>query len=362
MLADGTYWGPFEPEKLKFEGDIDSLFVSRNVEVVASGFLWAEGPVWWRQEQALLFSDVPGDKMYKLTKKGVEIFIDHSGGWDGKSGSLSNIPDYENFVEHGSNGLALYGDDLIICHHGIRSITKVKLNSVKKGQRHSNQNYQVVVDEYQGKRLNSPNDVAIDRDGALWFTDPAYGFLLRSEPGSFEPKTGNDPLSGNPGDMPYLDERSKDDGTGLGGVYRYKDGNLDLVIDTIERPNGIAFSCDGQILYVSNSRKDKTSITAYQVSEKFPLKPLATFENDNSTGLCCFDGLTVDEENRVWTSAPKGIAIIDVLANKVVGKITFNTAISNVEFGDDGDVWISGLGHIWKMKRKQTKRCHQFNI
>ena len=314
---------------------------------MASGFFWAEGPVWWQREQSLFFSDVPGDKIYRLTKKGVEVFIDYSGGYDGKTGSQSNIPNYEDLVEHGSNGLAVDGSDLLICHHGIRSVTKVKLTDVQSGKRHSEQPFKVLADKYEGKRLNSPNDVAADRHGAIWFTDPVYGFMEREKKGSFKGKTDANHPSGNPIDLPYLDEKSKELGPGRNGVYRLKNGKVELVIDSLERPNGIAFSCDGQTLFVSNSQKDKTSITAYKVSEEFPLKAVATFEQDG----CCFDGFEVDQDNRVWTSTATGVAVIDVLGNKEIAKIDFGTRISNVAFGEIGDVWVTGLGHVWKFER-----------
>ena len=184
LLSDGTYWGPWDPSMLKFEGDIDSLLINRNVEVMASGFLWAEGPVWVQRDQALLFSDVPGDKIYRLTKRGAEVFIDHSGGWDAKS-EKTNMPDYHDKLEHGSNGLTLHGEDLIICHHGIRSVTKVNYRSIVPGQNHNDLKYEVIADKYEGNRLNSPNDVVADKHGDLWFTDPLYGFMLKSDKGLF---------------------------------------------------------------------------------------------------------------------------------------------------------------------------------
>lgn len=216
----------------------------------------------------------------------------------------------------------------------------MNLADVKKGSRFVDTKHEVLAENFGGKKLNSPNDAAFSADGSVWFTDPMYGYYMKGK---------------TEADMPWLDESANADGVGFRGVYRLKDGKLELVSKTMDSPNGIAFSPDGKILWVSNSNQEKPSFTAYAVTEELPLKPMFTIDSDQLGPLLpggVFDGFKVDEEGRIWTSMPAGVGIIDPKTKSLVAQIAMNVATSNIEFGADGDVWVTGVQNIWRLKRR----------
>lgn len=179
------------------------------VERVADGFGFTEGPVWIK-EGFLLFSDIPNNVIYKWdSTQGVSEFL-KSSGYDGHAAPAGS--------HIGSNGLTLDRQGkLIICEHGSRRLTRLE----NDGRR------TVLADKYDGKRLNSPNDVVCKSDGALYFTDPPYGLLKRDA----------DPAR----ELPF------------NGVYRLTDARLQLLYDGLSRPNGLAFSPDEKHFFVANS-------------------------------------------------------------------------------------------------------------
>ena len=197
------------------------------VSVLAEGFTWTEGPLWIEDGKFLLFSDIPNNKVFKLDSLNqVSVYL-HPSGFLG--------PD-PNFAEPGSNGLTLDNEgNLVLMQHGERQVGRMNapLNSPKP-------EYIMLADNYEGKRLNSPNDGFFDSDGNLYFTDPPYG----------------------------LPKRMKDETKELNyqGIYcLLKSGELVLLDKEVPRPNGIAQSPDGKTLYVAVSHGPKAVWHSYDI-------------------------------------------------------------------------------------------------
>jgi gluconolactonase len=263
------------------------------IEKLCEGFNWSEGPVW--KDGALLFSDVPENIVYQW-KPGTDkatVFIK-------PSGLTTPTP---GFREQGSNGLALDGKgNLILCQHGDRRIARF-LGDGK---------FETIADKYDGKRFNSPNDLAITRDGAIYFTDPPYGL---------------DKLNDSP-----LKEIK------FNGVYRVgTDGKVTLITDEVSFPNGIALSPDEKILYVANSKD--LHIRAYDVQVDGSVKNGRMFFDANTVkgpgrkGSC--DGLKVDTNGNLWATGPGGVLVINP-AGKHLGSVLTGEATANCGWGDDG--------------------------
>lgn len=364
FLAEGKErWAPWNVDKVQWEGDVDAVFATQTVELVASGFRWTEGPTWVESNRSLLFSDTIDARIYKWSEAdgSVAPFVEVSGGYDGE-----NVEDYEKLFEPGSNGMTLVGDDLYVCQHPTHRIVKLKLSDIKPSTRFCENTFEVLADSLSdgGARLNSPNDLVVGPDGAVWFTDPIYGFLLKDPTDPFVPvcPPPDSVLEGchNPSDLPYLDEQGRK-AAGKTGVYRWNAGVLDLVVDNLDRPNGLAF--DGETLWVANSNALEASWTAYDASIILgstepiaePLAPklkLSEKELGPMPGPGLSDGFRIDGKKRIWSSCPSGVVVIDTVQCRVVAKVLFHTNISNIQFGAGGDVWVTGLGHIWRLQRK----------
>ncbi|CAJ1436696.1 unnamed protein product [Effrenium voratum] len=357
LLADGSRWGAFEPEKVSFWGEVDRFLAKTSVEVVASGFRWTEGPTWVASDSSLLFSDTIDARIYRWTRDGVAVVLEHSGGFDG-----SNVPGHEMLFEVGSNGMALHEEHLYVCQHPTHRVVRIALADLTPG-RFCEKKFQVLADSFEGRRLNSPNDVVLGPDGAVWFTDPIYGLLKKPAADAFGPvlPAAPDPCH-NPCDLPYLDESSQQKRT---GVFRWKDGDLQLATTLLDRPNGLAFSPEGDLLWVANSNKHLASWTAFEVGT--PLRPVRALSETGASpagipaatlgempGRGVSDGFKIDAEGFIWSSMPQGVCIIDprLPTPRVVAKVFFNTNISNIAFGEGGDVWVTGLGHIWRLQRR----------
>jgi gluconolactonase len=281
------------------------------IEVLAGGFDWSEGPVWIPDGKHLLFSDIPPNRINKWKEgEGVSVFMEPSG-YTGKEPFTGKEP--------GANGLMLDAQGrLVMCCHGDRAIKRVE----KDGK------LTVLVDKYEGKRLNSPNDLVFAKNGDLYFTDPPYGL----------PKQWDDP------------GRELD----FCGVYRLsKDGKLTLLTDEMTRPNGIAFSPDQKTLYVANS-DPKAAIW-----KKFPVKEDGTLGKGevlfDSTawvgqqkGLP--DGMVVDTAGNIWATGPGGVICFSP-EGKVLGKLLTGEATANCTFGDDGGtLYITADMYLCRVK------------
>lgn len=264
------------------------------LRVVADGITWAEGPVWVREGGYLLLSDPPKNRMLHWApgETKVSVFLEPSGAVDTKG-----------LREPGSNGIKPGGPGRVIyADSGDRAIALLDLKT--KARR-------LLVERYQGKRLNSPNDIAVAPDGAIWFTDPPYG------------------LEGVE-DSP-LKEQAAD------RVYRLApDGSLTAEISELKFPNGIAFSPDGETLYVSNSDPKNAIILAFDVSPAGKLSRRRVFADMNALaakGLPGLpDGMCIDERGNLWASGPGGIHVLSPQGREL-GLISTGVAMSNCAFG-----------------------------
>jgi gluconolactonase len=268
------------------------------IEKLADGFIWAEGPVWIADGGYLLFSDVPGNKMWKWSERGgLEKFLDPSGAVN---------PDMAVWREAGSNGLtALDANHILLADTGNRGIQKLDLRTKRKSP---------VAMRFEGKRFTSPNDVIRTKSGVLFFSDPPYGFKKFDEAPEKE--------------IPF------------NGVYRMSlDGKVTAIERELTRPNGVALSPDERVLYVTQSEPTKAIILAYSldasgnVTGKKLFADLTDLVADNAPGLP--DGITVAGDGTVFTSAPGGVLVISK-EGKRLGRIRDGQAIANCKFGDDG--------------------------
>ena len=241
------------------------------IEILAKGFEWSEGPIWSKKLNSLLFSDVPNNVIYKWNEKnGLNVFAKPIG-YSGK------VP---NNKKAGTNGLTIDSDgNLIVCMHGDRMIAKVENLNIE--------NVSSIIESYNKKLFNSPNDLVYDSKGNLFFTDPPYGLL----------EGDNDKLK----EIPF------------NGVYKLShDGNLDLLIKNLTRPNEISISNDEKTLYVANSDNNNPIIMKYELSEDGVKNPRIFFDGKKlakkDEGL--FDGLKVHPSGNVFATGPGGVLII----------------------------------------------------
>jgi len=267
-----------------------------HMEQLAEGFDWAEGPVWIKDGGYLLFSDIQRNSVIKWKEgEGVSLFMKPSG--------YTGVVDY--MPEPGSNGLTVDAQGCVIfCEHGDRRVSRLEKDGGKK----------TLVDSYQGKRLNSPNDAAYKSNGDLYFTDPPYGL----------PKNFDDP------------RRELD----FCGVYRLsKNGELTLLTRDMTRPNGIAFSPDEKTLYVAQSDPAAAVWMAFDVKDDGTLGKGRVFFDSTAwakagqKGLP--DGMRVDKAGNLFATGPGGLHIF---ASDGTHLGTFETgqATGNCAWGDDG--------------------------
>lgn len=267
------------------------------LEVLADGFVWSEGPAWSRADGAVLFSDVPRNTIYRWKAgEGLGVFL-RPAGFTGPEAPGDEL---------GSNGLAFDAQGrLALCDHGNRAVARLDTATFTKT---------ILADRYEGRRLNSPNDLVYHTSGALYFTDPPYGLRGLNE----------SPLK----ELPF------------NGVYRLApDGTLTLLTDTLTFPNGIALSPDEQTLYVAVSDPAHPVIMAYDVQADgriahgrvfFDAAPLAA---EGKKGLP--DGMAVDQQGNLFATGPGGVLVISP-EGTLLGTLNTGEATANCAFGDDG--------------------------
>lgn len=272
------------------------------IEVLSSGFTWSEGPVWVKDPKAdgggyLLFSDVPENTIFKWTEKGgLTPFLKPSG--------YTGVGTYSE--EPGANGLTVDRQGrLVACEHGDRRISALPLDG-SGGKR-------TLADNYQGKRLNSPNDVVAHSTGNYYFTDPPYGM----------PKREKDVAE-----------------TGIYGVYRIApNGAVTLVTNELTRPNGVALSPDERTLYVAQSDWKQPVVMAFPVqADGSTGKGRVVFglEGMEKQGLKGgFDGMKVDRDGNLWVTGAGGVLVLSP-TGEFLGHIKVGVATSNCAWGDDG--------------------------
>jgi gluconolactonase len=283
------------------------------IEKLADGFQWAEGPVWVPAGKYLLFSDIPPNLIWKWTEaEGKSVFMKNAGYTGSKPRG----------GEPGTNGLTLDAEGrLVCCEHGDRRISRVeKLGEGKKT---------TLVDKYQGKRLNSPNDLVFKSNGDLYFTDPPYGLE----------KNWDDPAR----ELDFC------------GIYRLaKDGKLTLLENHLSRPNGIAFSPDEQTLYIANSDRARPVWMAYEVKDDGTLGAGKVFFDSSEwvksgkRGLP--DGMKVDKDGNIWATGPGGVHVFTP-EGKHLGTLSTGLPTANVGWGDDGSVlYITAFNTLCRVK------------
>ena len=278
------------------------------VEKLADGFQFCEGPV-WSPEGALLFSDPNTNVIYRWTPDGrVDVF---------KSKSGDDGADLGRLHQPGSNGLTFDPQGrLTICEHGNRRVTRVERDG----------KLTVLADRYEGKRLNSPNDLVYRSDGALYFTDPPFGL----------PKAHDDPAR----ESPYT------------GVYCWKDGVLKLVSNDLLGPNGLAFSPDEKFLYVTNWDPKKKIVMRYEVARDGALtKGRTFFSMDGAPGEEALDGMKVDERGNLYVSGPGGVWIVSP-AGRHLGTLRAPELPANLAWGDaDGrSLYLAARTGIYRVR------------
>ncbi len=300
---------------VKIDSQLDHILdPNEKMEKVATGFQFTEGPA-WHPEGFLVFSDPNTNVVYayKPLNGNVEIYRSKSGY------SGINIGDYH---QPGSNGLAFDPQGrLTLCQHGNRQLVRIE----KKGP------LTTLAHQYEGKRLNSPNDLVYRSDGALFFTDPPYG-------------------------LPKVFEDSAKE-TGWSGVYALIDQQLKLVSTDLKGPNGIAFSPDEKYLYVSNW--DITDIHHTKVIMRYAVAPDGTlsegitfFDMNQTDGEEALDGIKVDDQGNVFCAGPGGIWVISPEGN-YLGRIVTPEHAANMAWGDDGrTLYITATSSIYKIRVK----------
>jgi gluconolactonase len=253
------------------------------VEKLHGGMLWAEGPVWSADGNYLLWSDIPNNVILQWAEGlGVRIYRHPSNNSNGHTRDRQGR--------------------LVSCEHGARRVTRTEHDG----------SITVLADRYKGKRLNSPNDVVVKSDGSVWFTDPPYGIM-----------------------SDYEGHKAKSE-IGACNVYRVdpKNGDLAVVADDFNKPNGIAFSPDEQILYIadtggSHDPDGEHHIRAFDVVGGKKLRNGRVFA-EISPGLA--DGFRIDTDGNVWTSAGDGVHCFSP-KGELLGKIRVPEVVSNVCFG-----------------------------
>lgn len=299
----------FETIDPSFETLLDT---SCEIEIISSGHKWTEGPVWLDGE--LFFNDIPNKKMHVWSEAaGVSIALENNEFANGNTLDMSGM--------------------MISCEHGGRRVVRrVDPMNIDNGE--------VIADQYEGKRLNSPNDVIVKSDGTIWFTDPPYGI--------------NSNIEGYPADSE------------IGGSFVFRvdpDGTITPVATDFDKPNGLAFSPDETKLYIADSGAIRgASFPGIDHALPHHIRVFDIINNElhNSSVFTEIDagvpdGFRIDTEGRVWTSALDGVRCM-THDGKLLGKIRLPEQTSNCCFGgiDGTDLFITSSSHVYRV----NTNCH----
>lgn len=285
----------FEVQELEFE-----RFVLGNAPVkqLATGFDWVEGPVWFGDAGCLLFSDIPNNRILRWTPgSGLTTYREPS--------------NYANGHTRDRQGR------LISCEHGRRRVTRTEFDG----------KITVIADSFDGKPLNSPNDVIVARDGGIWFSDPHYGIMTNYEGFVAEQE--------NPCVVYRADPAS---------------GALYVMVDDMNCPNGLAFSPDEQLLYVADTgrmfSRDAQAIRIYDMVEGRP----ANGRHFHTINPGCADGIRVDSDGNLWSSASDGVHCI-APDGRLLGKILIPELVSNLCFGGRAkhELYITATSSLYRI-------------
>jgi gluconolactonase len=282
-----------------------------HIEKLAGGFQFTEGPVWRPQEQHLWFSDVMANVVRQWSANGgATIALQHAGAdSDGAAGTLV-----------GPNGeIADKDGAVLMCQHGNRRIVRVSKDL----------RITPLVERFEGKRFNSPNDLVYKSDGSLYFTDPPYGLAKQD-------------------DDPAKELR-------FNGVFRLANGKLQVVIRDLTRPNGIAFSPDQKILYVANSDEKHKVWMRYDVADNGAVANGRVFfdvTSEKEDGLP--DGMKLDSQGNLYCAGPGGIWVFSP-DGKHLGTIKPPETPANANWGDDGkSLYITARTGLYRIKLAAT--------
>jgi gluconolactonase len=284
----------------RLDPKLDELVDSAaRIEALADGFEWSEGPVWIREGGYLVFNDIPPNKAFKWSQQGgLEVYLQPAG-YTGQS---------PRGGEQGANGLALDREGrLLLCQHGDRRVARMDAPTNRPAP-----NFVTLASHYEGKRLNSPNDLVVHSSGAIYFTDPPYGL----------PENVNDPAK-------ELDFQ---------GVFRISpEGQLALVSKELSRPNGIGLSPDERKLYVANSDGERPIWMVFDLADDGlaesgrVLFDARKIENGGPGGP---DGLAIDQHGNLFATGPGGVVVLSP-EGQHLGTIRAGLT-ANCTFGDDG--------------------------
>ncbi len=298
-----------EPAPYTVTGSLDSVLAPGTVlERVATGFEFTEGPV-WTADGALLFSSPNTNQIYRWSPPGiVSVFRSHSG--------YTGL-DIGRYHQPGSNGLTFDPQGrLTICQHGNRRVVRVEPHG----------NVTVLADRYDGRRLNSPNDLVYRSDGTLYFTDPPFGL----------PEVFDDPKK----ELPFS------------GVFRVRDGDVSLVADSLAGPNGLAFSPDERHLYVGDWDTRHKVVMRYDVAHDGSVSDgIEFFDMTGADGEDAIDGIKVDQRGNLYVCGPSGIWIITADGTHL-GTLHLPEDPHNLAWGDaDGrGLYVTALTSIYRLR------------
>ncbi|MGB0526027.1 MAG: SMP-30/gluconolactonase/LRE family protein [Flammeovirgaceae bacterium] len=303
---------------IKLDDQLDAIIDSASFELLGTGYTWAEGPVWIESEQALLFSDVPNNTIFKWTEGNkVKPFLTPSGSTDF----------VEKASKEGANGLILdAAGRLILCQHGDRRVAR--LNASFK---EPTAEFESLATAFEGKLFNSPNDIAMNKAGQFFFTDPPYGL-----------------------------EKEADRELNFQGVYRIDTtGAVVLLTDKLSRPNGIGLSPDESVLYVANSDPEKAIWMAYDLDSLGNIRHERVFydatpEVLKARGLP--DGLKVDQNGNVFATGPGGVWIFSP-EGKHLGTISiYGVPVANCAFNaEQSELFLTAQNLLIKVSLKSNK-------
>jgi gluconolactonase len=292
----------FEVRDPRFEACLVNYI---RVERLWTGAIWSEGPAWFGAGRYLVWSDIPNNRMLR---------------YDECDGSVSVFRQPSN----NSNGNTVDTEGrLVTCEHLARRVTRTEHDG----------SITVLADRYRGKRLNSPNDVVIKRDGSIWFTDPSYGILIDLEGG-----------------------KAKSEQDGVCRVYRVDPGSgeVEAVAEDFIKPNGLAFSPDEKHLYIADTgathlKDGPKHIRRLDVGHDGKTLANSMVFAESESGI--FDGFRVDSDGRIWTSAGDGVHCFDP-DGTLIGKIRIPEIVANVCFGGPklNRLFICGTSSLYSVR------------
>jgi gluconolactonase len=278
---------------------------SAAVERLATGCRWAEGPVWFGDHKALVWSDIPNNRMLR---------------WDEQTGAVSVFRSPSNFANGNTRDRS---GRLVSCEHLTRRVTRTELDG----------SITVLADDVDGSRLNAPNDVVVSSDGAVWFTDPGYGIMSNYE-----------------GDQAEFELPTR--------VYRLDPhtGALETVIESLDRPNGLCFSPHESLLYVVDSGAHPT-IAVYDMSSGRPANGRVFVDMSPGTS----DGIRCDVDGNVWSAAGgggDGYDGVHVFApdSTRIGAILLPEQCANISFGGrrNNRLFMAASQSVYSLYTKAT--------